>query len=68
MTSQDAPACSPTTVNSLSRSSEAIRFPNVIVWFGLGVHELRLAAGEMGVVRLLVSLVEVAGAVGARSA
>ncbi|MEU5486050.1 hypothetical protein, partial [Streptomyces mirabilis] len=32
--------------------SEAIRFPNVIVWFGLGGHELRLAAGEMGVVRL----------------
>jgi hypothetical protein len=31
--------------------SDAIRFPNVIVWFGLGGHELRLAAGEMGVVR-----------------
>ncbi|GAA2659046.1 ATP-binding protein [Streptomyces vastus] len=48
--------------------SEAIRFPNVIGWFGCGGHELRCAAGEMGVVGPLGSLVEVAGAVGARSA
>jgi hypothetical protein len=48
--------------------SDAFRFPNVIVWFGVGGHELRLAAGGMGVVRPFVSLVEVAGAVGARSA
>ncbi|MGW0601696.1 ATP-binding protein, partial [Streptomyces sp. NPDC002776] len=30
---------------------EAIRFPNVLAWFGLGGHELRLMAGEMGVIR-----------------
>jgi hypothetical protein len=35
---------------------DAIRFPNVIVWFGLGGHELRLAAGEKGVVLPFVSL------------
>ncbi|MEE1798090.1 hypothetical protein PUR57_05260 [Streptomyces sp. JV176] len=30
---------------------DSIRFPNVIVWFGLGGHELRLAAGGMRTVR-----------------
>lgn len=48
---------------------DAIRFPNVLRWSGMGGHELRLVAGEMSVVRPLVWLVEVvAGAVGARSA
>ncbi|MEU3008751.1 hypothetical protein AB0935_25505 [Streptomyces sp. NPDC007027] len=40
----------------------------MIAWFGLGGHELRLTAGEMRTVRSLASLVEVAGAAGARSA
>jgi hypothetical protein len=48
--------------------SDAIRFPNVIGWFGVGGHEFWLVAGEMGMVRPFVSLVEVAGAVGARFA
>jgi hypothetical protein len=33
--------------------SDAIRFPNVIGWFGVGGHEFWLVAGEMGVVRPL---------------
>jgi hypothetical protein len=37
-------------------SVEAIRLPNVILWFGLDGHELRSEAGEMGVIRPLVSL------------
>ncbi|MFI9772482.1 helix-turn-helix domain-containing protein, partial [Streptomyces sp. NPDC052415] len=32
-------------------SLDAIRFPNVIGWFGVGGHELPLVAGEMGVIR-----------------
>lgn len=39
-----------------------------MVWLGVGRHELRFVAGEMGVARRFVWLVEVAGAVGARSA
>lgn len=33
---------------AVERTSEAIRVPNVIRWFGCGGHEPRGAAGEMG--------------------
>ncbi|MDX2528603.1 hypothetical protein PV420_31350, partial [Streptomyces europaeiscabiei] len=39
---------------SRSTHSDAIRFPNVLRWSGMGGHELRLVAGEMSVVRPLV--------------